>query len=88
MGDVRKGQHSRDTSYIWGRITDVTISFYADDTAVSLRDRFAISSIVKILNDFAAVSGLLTNRANFMIMEPEPRGLSMLWTHATSNYSL
>ena len=59
------------------RITDVKISGYADDTAVYLRDRSAILSVVTILDDFAAVSGLQTNRVKSIIIELDPRGSSM-----------
>ena len=65
------------TSNIWGRTTDVKILGYADDTAVYLRDRSAVLSVVTILDDFAAVSGLQTNRAKSIIIELDPRGSSM-----------
>ena len=52
-----------------GRTIDFKISGYADDTAVYLRDRSAILSVVTILDDFAAVSGLRTNRPKSMIIE-------------------
>ena len=64
-------------SHLRGRTTDVKISGYADDTAVYLRDRSAVLSVVTILDDFAAVPGLQTNRAKSIIIEIDPRGSSM-----------
>ena len=45
-----------------GRVTEFKVSGYADDTAVYLRDRAAVMQVVTILDDFARISGLLTNR--------------------------
>ena len=60
-----------------GRTADAKISGYADDTAVYLRDRSAFLSVVMILDDFAAVSGLQTNRIKYIIIELYLRGSSM-----------
>ena len=59
------------------RTTDVKIPGYAEDTAVCLRGRSAVLSVVTILDDFAAVLGLHTNRAKSIIIELDPRGSSM-----------
>ena len=58
------------------RTNDVKFSGYADDTAVYLRDRSAVLSVVRILDDFAAVSGLQTNWAKSIIIYLDPRGSS------------
>ena len=59
------------------RTNDVKISGYADDTAIYLRDRSAVFSVVKALDDFAAVSCLQTNREKCIIIKLDPRGSSM-----------
>ena len=46
-----------------GRTTELKVSGYADDTALYLLDRSAILPVIAILDDFAIVSGLWTNRA-------------------------
>ena len=65
------------TSNIWGRTTDVKILGYPDDTAIYLRNRSAVLSVVTIHDDFAAISGLQTNRSKSIIIELDPRGSSM-----------
>ena len=63
LGDSREIRHSWGDSYIWGkRSIEFKVPGYADDTAVYLRDRAAISQVVTILDDLASVSGLVTNR--------------------------
>ena len=57
-----------------GRTTELKVSGYADDTAVYLRDRYAIVPVIAIFDDFAHVSGLRTNRAKSMVIELDPRG--------------
>ena len=57
-----------------GRDTEFTVLVYADDTAVYLCDRSAIASVVAILEDFAHVSGLRTNRSKLLVIELDPRG--------------
>ena len=60
-----------------GRTNDAKISGYADDTAVYRRNRSVFLSVVTILDDFAAVSGLQTNQAKSIIIELDPCGSSM-----------
>ena len=57
-----------------GWTTELKILGYADDTAVNLRDRSAILPVIAILDNFASVSGLWTNRAKSMVPELGPRG--------------
>ena len=57
-----------------GRTTEFKVSVYADDTAVYLRDWYAIMPVVTILDDFAPGSGLRTNRAKQTVIELDPRG--------------
>ena len=57
-----------------GRKTELKVSGYADTTAVYLRDRSAIMPVIAILDDFARLSSLWTNRAKSMVLELDPRG--------------
>ena len=57
-----------------GRATEFKVSGYADDTAVYLRDRSSVTPVVAILEEFAHVSGLRTNRSKSMVIELNPRG--------------
>ena len=69
-----------------GKTTDVKISGYADDTAVYLRDQPAVLSVVTILDDFAAVSGLQTNRAKSIIIAIVSRIINAfehMWSQST-----
>ena len=59
------------------RTADFKISNDADDTAIYLRGRSAVLSVVTILDDFASVLGLQTNQAKSIIIELDPRGSSM-----------
>ena len=58
-------------------IRGVPLTSGADDMAVYLRDRSTILSVVTILDDFAAVSGLRTSRTKSIIIELGLRGSSM-----------
>ena len=60
-----------------GDICGVPLTSGADDMAVYLRDRSTILSVVTILDDFAAVSGLRTSRTKSIIIELGLRGSSM-----------
>ena len=60
-----------------GWTTEFKVSGYADDTAVYLRDRSAIMPVITILDDFAHVSGLRTNRSKSMMIELDPRGSAL-----------
>ena len=59
------------------RTAEFKVSGYADDTAVYLWDRSAVTTVVAILDDFATVSGLRTNRAKSMVIELDSRGSSL-----------
>ena len=53
------------------------MSGYADDTAVYLRDRTGVTQVVSVMDEFAAVSGLATNRSTSTFIELDPRGSNL-----------
>lgn len=64
------------------RTTEIKVSGYANDTAVYLQVREAVEHVAAIMDEFAGVSGLTTNRAKSMVVELDPRGSELpLDTH-------
>ena len=52
----------------------IKVSGYADDTAVYMPERRAVTHVVSILDEFSRISGLHTNRAKSMVIELNPQG--------------
>ena len=74
--------------HIGERTTNFNILDYPDDTTLSLRVRSAVLSVITIRDNFAAVSGLMTNRAKSMTIELALSDHPCLWTHVASMYSV
>ena len=63
-GAASEGGHSGGAYHNWRGTTEFTVSGYADNTAVYLRDRSAIMPVITILDDFSHVSGLRMLRSS------------------------
>ncbi|GAB9477717.1 reverse transcriptase, partial [Globisporangium polare] len=78
-----------------GRSEAITVSGYADDTAVYLRERSHIPKVLEILDAFGKVSGLEINKAKSIMVElgdhdpeatSETHGLTLLGPRESCRY--